>query len=50
MKNNTECFDKEVDITIYRDTVDIGYKGDDNLIIVRVFEECIRRYVKEGCL
>lgn len=34
-----------VGITIYKDTVTLEYEGDDNLIIVKVSEECIRRYV-----
>ena len=39
-----------VGITIYKDTVTLEYEdGDDNLIIVKVSEYCIRRYVTEIC-
>lgn len=39
-----------VAITIYKDTVTLEYEeADDNLIIVKVSEECIRRYVTEIC-
>ena len=39
-----------VGITIYKDTVTLEYEdGDDNLIIVKVSEECIKRYVTELC-
>ena len=38
-----------VDIIIYKDTVTLEYEGDDNLMIVKVSEECIRRYVTEIC-
>ena len=39
-----------VGITIYKDTVTLEYEdGDDNLIIVKVSEECIKRYVAEIC-
>ena len=36
-----------VDITIYKDTVTLQYEGDDNLMIVKVPEECIKRYATE---
>lgn len=38
-----------VGITIYKDTATLQYEGDDNLMIVKVSEECIRRYVTEIC-
>lgn len=38
-----------VDITIYKDTVIPEYEGDDNLMIINVSKECIRRYVTEIC-
>ena len=38
-----------VSITIYKDTVTLEYEGDDNLMTVKVSEECIRRYVTEIC-
>lgn len=37
-----------VAITIYKDTVTLENE-DNNLMIVKVSEECIRRYVKEIC-
>lgn len=37
-----------VAITIYKDTVTLEDE-DNNLMIVKVSEECIRRYVKEIC-
>ena len=36
-----------VRITIYKDTVTLEYEDDDNLMIVKVPEECIRRMEKE---
>ena len=38
-----------VDIIIYKDTVTLQYEGDDNLMIVKVPEECIKRYATEIC-
>ena len=38
-----------VGIIIYKDTVTLEYEDDDNLIIVKVPEECIKRYVTEIC-
>lgn len=38
-----------IDIIIYKDTVTLQYKGDDNLMVLKVSEECIRRYVMEIC-
>lgn len=38
-----------VPIVIYRDTVTLLNENDDNLIVVRVPEECIKRYVSEVC-
>ena len=38
-----------LDITIYKDTVILGYAGDDNLIIIKLFEWCVRNYVTEIC-
>ena len=37
-----------VAITIYKDTVTLENE-DNNLMIVKVSEKCIRRYVKEIC-
>ena len=38
-----------VSIIIYKDTVTLQYECDDNLMIIKVSEECIRRYVMEIC-
>lgn len=38
-----------VDIIIYKDTVTLQYEGDDNLMILKVSEECIKKYVTEIC-
>lgn len=38
-----------VSIIIYKDTVTLQYECDDNLMIIKVPEECIRRYVTEIC-
>ncbi len=38
-----------VGIMIYKDTVTLQYEGDDNLMIIKVPEECIKRYVTEIC-
>ena len=45
-QNGVDCM---IDITIYKDTFTLEYEGDDNLMIVKVSEECIRRYVTEIC-
>lgn len=37
-----------ISIVIYLDTITLNEK-DDNLVILKVSEECIRRYVAENC-
>lgn len=40
--------DVAVDVTVFTDTVR-KHDDDDNLLVIRVPGECIRRYVKEIC-
>ena len=41
--------DRMVNIIIYKDTAILGHEDDNNLIIIKLFEWCVRKYVDENC-